>query len=244
MKVPGGEGQQRECQSTAPVRSGMNVPGGRAAPQAPIGTCNRSYMHKLVSMLVLHMPAAGGGMRDGLYALTFLLFLICTRITPGTGFMPSFCMALRLFFSERLCLPRAPPSSPAAAQRGGAGAGQRAPATPNCANRHPGSLSRSNRAAKDPPPSSRSGTSSSSLLTSSSTSSSTSCRTGSPVREPPRPATCHAAPQGHHPPPPSRWPRPLPWSWFNLASSDCSPVQRGRSAHKPAPMSHTWDHWA
>lgn len=46
---------------------------------------------------------------------TFLLFRICTRMTPGTGFMPSFCIALRLFFSLRLCLPRAPPSSPAAA---------------------------------------------------------------------------------------------------------------------------------
>ena len=34
--------------------------------------------------------------------------------------MPSFCIALRLFFSLRLCLPRAPPSSPAAAGAAGA----------------------------------------------------------------------------------------------------------------------------
>jgi hypothetical protein len=37
-------------------------------------------------------------------ARTFLLFLMVTREMPGTGFMPSFCMALRLFFSDRLCL--------------------------------------------------------------------------------------------------------------------------------------------
>ena len=37
-------------------------------------------------------------------ALTFLLFLMVTREMPGTGFMPSFCMAFLLFFSERLCL--------------------------------------------------------------------------------------------------------------------------------------------
>ena len=29
-----------------------------------------------------------------------------TRVMLGTGFMPSFCMALRLFFSDRLCLLR------------------------------------------------------------------------------------------------------------------------------------------
>lgn len=34
-----------------------------------------------------------------------------TRVTPGTAFMPSFCTALRLFFSERLCLPRWPEAS-------------------------------------------------------------------------------------------------------------------------------------
>lgn len=37
--------------------------------------------------------------------LTFLLFLIVTLETPGTGFMPSFCIAFLLFFSERLCFP-------------------------------------------------------------------------------------------------------------------------------------------
>lgn len=44
---------------------------------------------------------------------TFLLFLIVTLETPGTGFMPSFCIAFLLFFSDLLCLPRAPapPSS-------------------------------------------------------------------------------------------------------------------------------------
>jgi hypothetical protein len=49
-----------------------------------------------------------------LLLLTFLLFLMVTRDTPGTGFMPSFCIAFLLFFSERLCLPPLPmpPSSP------------------------------------------------------------------------------------------------------------------------------------
>jgi hypothetical protein len=37
-------------------------------------------------------------------ALTFLLFLIVTRETSVTGFIPSFCIAFRLFFSPRLCL--------------------------------------------------------------------------------------------------------------------------------------------
>ena len=46
------------------------------------------------------------------FSLTFLLFLIVTRDTPGTGFMPSFCIAFLLFFSDRLCLPR-PPGPPA-----------------------------------------------------------------------------------------------------------------------------------
>ena len=29
-----------------------------------------------------------------------------TLETPGTGFMPSFCMAFLLFFSDLLCFPR------------------------------------------------------------------------------------------------------------------------------------------
>mmetsp|Transcript_9148 Transcript_9148/g.33417 ORF Transcript_9148/g.33417 Transcript_9148/m.33417 type:complete len:250 (+) Transcript_9148:310-1059(+) len=43
----------------------------------------------------------------------FLDFLIVTRMTPGTGFIPSFSIALRLFFSLRLCLglPSSPSSS-------------------------------------------------------------------------------------------------------------------------------------
>ncbi len=45
---------------------------------------------------------------------TFLLFLMVTLVTPGTGFMPSFWMALRLFFSGLLCFPRAPPSASSA----------------------------------------------------------------------------------------------------------------------------------
>ena len=36
---------------------------------------------------------------------TFLLFLIVTRETSVTGFIPSFCIAFLLFFSPRLCLP-------------------------------------------------------------------------------------------------------------------------------------------
>jgi hypothetical protein len=42
-----------------------------------------------------------------------------TRVTPGTGFMPSFIIALRLFFSLRLCLePASPPPAAAARQPG------------------------------------------------------------------------------------------------------------------------------
>lgn len=41
---------------------------------------------------------------------TFLCFLMVTRWTPGTGFIPSFCIAFRLFFSLRLCFARAPSS--------------------------------------------------------------------------------------------------------------------------------------
>lgn len=33
----------------------------------------------------------------------FLLFFTVTRMMPGTGFMPSFCMAFRDFFSLRDC---------------------------------------------------------------------------------------------------------------------------------------------
>ncbi len=42
---------------------------------------------------------------------TFFDFLMVTRETPGTGFMPSFCIAFRDFFSLRLCFPRIEPSS-------------------------------------------------------------------------------------------------------------------------------------
>mmetsp|Transcript_31039 Transcript_31039/g.102669 ORF Transcript_31039/g.102669 Transcript_31039/m.102669 type:complete len:217 (-) Transcript_31039:5-655(-) len=46
----------------------------------------------------------------------FLDFLTVTRMTSGTPFMPSFCMALRFFFSARFCLPLAPsPASPPSA---------------------------------------------------------------------------------------------------------------------------------
>eukprot|EP00928_Gymnodinium_smaydae_P028866 TRINITY_DN218_c1_g3_i1.p3 TRINITY_DN218_c1_g3~~TRINITY_DN218_c1_g3_i1.p3 ORF type:complete len:100 (-),score=14.91 TRINITY_DN218_c1_g3_i1:61-360(-) len=46
----------------------------------------------------------------------FLLFLTVTRTMPGTGFIPSFCTALRLFFSARFCLP-APSFAPSAPSR-------------------------------------------------------------------------------------------------------------------------------
>ena len=45
---------------------------------------------------------------------TFLLFLTVTRMIPGTGFMPSFCIALRDFFSLRDCFAFASPPSPPA----------------------------------------------------------------------------------------------------------------------------------
>ena len=58
-------------------------------------------------------PGSAGGGR------TFLLFLMVTRVTPGTGFMPSFIIALRLFFSLRLCLePASPPAARTARQQG------------------------------------------------------------------------------------------------------------------------------
>lgn len=41
---------------------------------------------------------------DGCGQHTFLLFLMVTRCTPGTGFIPSFSIAFLLFFSLRLCL--------------------------------------------------------------------------------------------------------------------------------------------
>mmetsp|Transcript_7937 Transcript_7937/g.12136 ORF Transcript_7937/g.12136 Transcript_7937/m.12136 type:complete len:217 (-) Transcript_7937:119-769(-) len=50
----------------------------------------------------------------------FLDFLTVTRMMPGTGRMPSFCMALRLFFSLRFCLPD--PAGPASASAPPAGA--------------------------------------------------------------------------------------------------------------------------
>lgn len=37
--------------------------------------------------------------------ITFLLFLMVTLWTPGTGFMPNFSIAFLLFFSDRLCFP-------------------------------------------------------------------------------------------------------------------------------------------
>ncbi len=53
------------------------------------------------------------GLTRAVAVRTFLLFLIVTRDTLGTGFMPSFCIAFLLFFSERLCLPRPVPVSSA-----------------------------------------------------------------------------------------------------------------------------------
>lgn len=65
-------------------------------------------------MGAMSRAAGAPGLRQARWSrLTFLLFLMVTRMTPGTGFMPSFCIALRLFFSERLCLPRPEPSSSA-----------------------------------------------------------------------------------------------------------------------------------
>ena len=56
-----------------------------------------------MSCLLRYMPA-----RRSTTAVerTFLLFLIVTLETPGTGFIPSFCMAFLLFFSDLLCFPR------------------------------------------------------------------------------------------------------------------------------------------
>lgn len=64
----------------------------------------------------------GGGGRSDSRGMrerrTFLDFLMVTRETPCTCFMPSFCIALRDFFSLRLCLPLADPSSAAAPAQG------------------------------------------------------------------------------------------------------------------------------
>ena len=43
-----------------------------------------------------------------------MLFFTVTRMIPGTGFMPSFCIALRDFFSLRDCLAFEPSPSPSA----------------------------------------------------------------------------------------------------------------------------------
>lgn len=42
----------------------------------------------------------------------FLDLRTVTRAMPGTCFMPSFCTALRAFFSERDCFPPLPPAAP------------------------------------------------------------------------------------------------------------------------------------
>jgi hypothetical protein len=81
--------------------------GAAAVPAAPTLPC-----HALEAACVLMLLAASTiapQERSGLLiappsSLTFLLFLIVTRETPVTGFMPSFCIAFRLFFSPRDCL--------------------------------------------------------------------------------------------------------------------------------------------
>lgn len=59
---------------------------------------SHSSLRQLESMLRRRQPR------------TFFDFLMVTRETPGTGFMPSFCIAFRDFFSLRLCFPRIDPS--------------------------------------------------------------------------------------------------------------------------------------
>mmetsp|Transcript_31517 Transcript_31517/g.106118 ORF Transcript_31517/g.106118 Transcript_31517/m.106118 type:complete len:212 (+) Transcript_31517:151-786(+) len=51
----------------------------------------------------------------------FFDFFTVTRMMSGTAFMPSFCMALRFFFSARFCLPpleSSPPASPSSSRSG------------------------------------------------------------------------------------------------------------------------------
>jgi len=55
-----------------------------------------------------------------------LLFFIVTRDTPGTGLTPSLAIALRDFFSLRLCLLREP-GVPSSAPRAHTASGVRAP---------------------------------------------------------------------------------------------------------------------
>lgn len=65
-------------------------------------------------------------------ARTFLLFLMVTRVTPGTGLTPSFAIAFRDFFSLRLCLLR-DPGVPSSAQQATTNAQQLGwPGGPSC----------------------------------------------------------------------------------------------------------------
>merc|ERR1719190_314362 len=49
----------------------------------------------------------------------FLLFFTVTRTMLGTGFMPSFCTAFLVFFSDLFCLERSSFLAPSAASRFG-----------------------------------------------------------------------------------------------------------------------------
>ena len=68
-----------------------------ATPTVPLGLEHPQLPSCLIVRL-FHLESPLDG-------LTFLLFLIVTRVTSGTGFIPSFCIAFRLFFSPRLCFP-------------------------------------------------------------------------------------------------------------------------------------------
>ena len=71
---------------------------GEASQPAPLGAQENH------SMVCAEIGSAGLGR-------TFLLFFTVHRMMPGTGFIPSFCIAFRDFFSLRDCFPRPSSSS-------------------------------------------------------------------------------------------------------------------------------------
>mmetsp|Transcript_18281 Transcript_18281/g.46772 ORF Transcript_18281/g.46772 Transcript_18281/m.46772 type:complete len:203 (-) Transcript_18281:23-631(-) len=81
----------------------------------------------LASPKIMYVSEAGDLKTSGFWMTKrmFFDFLTVTRMMPGTGFMPSFSMALRDFFSLRLCFPRdpspspSPPASPSTSSKSG-----------------------------------------------------------------------------------------------------------------------------
>ncbi len=80
-----------------------------------------------------HVSEAGDLKTSGLEMTKrmFFDFFTVTRITPDTGFIPSFCIALRDFFSERDCFARAASPSPSAFSRSGMSSSESSESSPS-----------------------------------------------------------------------------------------------------------------